>query len=224
MKVLIVEDETELAQSIAKFLSSESFICEQAHSYDTALDKICMHDYDCILLDISLPDGTGLQLLEKLKSLKKNNGVIIVSAKNSIDDKISGLNLGADDYLAKPFHMAELTARVQAIVRRRNFNGSHIIEFKEIKIDTDAFTVKVLDREVALTRKEYELLIFLISNKNKVISKNAIAEHLTGDVAEVMDNFDFIYAHMKNLKKKLADAGSQDYIKTVYGLGYKLTA
>lgn len=224
MKVLIVEDETELAQSIAKFLSSEAFICEQAYTYDAALDKICMHNYDCILLDISLPDGTGLQLLGKLKSMKKNHGVIIVSAKNSIDDKISGLNLGADDYLAKPFHMAELAARVQALVRRRNFNGSNTLEFNEIKIDMDALTVTVFDKDVALTRKEYELLLFLIANKNKVISKNAIAEHLTGDAAEVMDNFDFIYAHMKNLKKKLGDGGSQDYIKTVYGLGYKFTA
>ncbi|SKC84123.1 response regulator transcription factor [Ohtaekwangia koreensis] len=223
MKVLIVEDEIELAQSMAKFLGSESFICEQAHYYDTALDKITVHDYDCILLDISLPDGNGLLLLEKLKALKKNNGVIIVSAKNSIDDKINGLNLGADDYLAKPFHMAELAARVQAVVRRRLFNGRDILEFNEIKIDTAAMAVTISEKAVPLTRKEYELLIFLLSNKNKVISKNAIAEHLTGDIAEVMDNFDFIYAHIKNLKKKLADAGCPDYIKTIYGLGYKFT-
>jgi DNA-binding response OmpR family regulator len=221
MKVLIVEDEKELARSMADFLRSESFICEQASNYKTALDKIITHEYDCILLDISLPDGNGLQLLQELKNQGKTNGVIIVSAKDSIDDKVKGLNFGADDYLPKPFHMGELMARVQAVVRRRQFNGSNVIEFNEIKIDTAAKSIHVLTKSITVTRKEFDLLLFLIANKNRVVSKNAIAEHLTGDDADFLNNFDFIYTHIKNLKKKLIDAGSQDYIKSIYGLGYK---
>jgi DNA-binding response OmpR family regulator len=224
MKVLIIEDETELANSMAEFLRSENYLCEQANDYETAMDKVVSHDYDCILLDISLPGGSGLQLLQELKRIGKTNGVIIVSAKNSIDDKVMGLNLGADDYLAKPFHMAELIARVQAIIRRRQFSGSNIVEFNEIKIDTAAKSITVHDKPVVVTRKEFDLLLFLVANKDRVVSKNAIAENLTGDDADFMDNFDFIYTHMKNLKKKLADGGCADYIKTVYGLGYKFTA
>jgi DNA-binding response OmpR family regulator len=224
MKVLIVEDELALANSVSDFLRSENIVCEQAHNFKTALDKITVHEYDCILLDITLPDGNGLKLLDHLKKQGKSNGVIVISAKNSITDKISGLNLGADDYLPKPFHMAELSARIQAIVRRRQFNGNDTIEFHEIKIDTAAKTVSVNGNDIAVTRKEFELLLFLVANKNRVVSKNAIAEHLTGDDAELLNNFDFIYAHIKNLKKKLSDAGSNDYLKSIYGLGYKFSA
>ena len=180
-----------------------------------------MHDYDCILLDITLPDGNGLSILKKLKDEGKLEGVIIISAKNSIDDKIIGLNLGADDYLPKPFHLAELGARVSAVIRRKRFEGNNTIKLHEIVVDVGAKSVSVNGKDVELTRKEYDLLVFLLANKNRVVTKNAIAEHLSGDEAEVFDNFDFIYAHMKNLKKKLADASCPDYIKTIYGLGYK---
>ncbi len=224
MKILIVEDERELAKSIVQYLRQESYVCEVAHTANDATEKIMLHDYDCILLDITLPDGNGLQILEKLKKEGKLEGVIIISAKNSLDDRIKGLNLGADDYLSKPFHLSELGARVSAVIRRKRFEGNNTISFHEITIDLLGKSVQVDGKEIDLTRKEYDLLLFLVSNKNRVVSKNAIAEHLSGDDAEVFDNFDFIYAHMKNLKKKLAEGGSEDYIKTVYGLGYKFEA
>lgn len=224
MKILVVEDERELAKSIVQYLRQESYVCEIAYTAKDAVEKIMLHDYDCILLDITLPDGNGLKILEKLKKESKLEGVIIISAKNSLDDRIQGLNLGADDYLSKPFHLSELGARVSAVIRRKRFAGNNIISFHEISIDLLGKSMQVNGKEVDLTRKEYDLLLFLVSNKNRVVSKNAIAEHLSGDDAEVFDNFDFIYAHMKNLKKKIAEAGSNDYIKTVYGLGYKFEA
>jgi len=224
MKILVVEDERELAKSIVQYLRQESYVCEIAYTATDAVEKIMLHDYDCILLDITLPDGNGLKILEKLKKESKLEGVIIISAKNSLDDRIQGLNLGADDYLSKPFHLSELGARVSAVIRRKRFAGNNIISFHEISIDLLGKSMQVHGKEVDLTRKEYDLLLFLLSNKNRVVSKNAIAEHLSGDDAEVFDNFDFIYAHMKNLKKKIAEAGSTDYIKTVYGLGYKFEA
>jgi DNA-binding response OmpR family regulator len=224
MKILIVEDEQEMARSIVQYLRQESYVCEVAHSVRAAEEKILMFDYDCILLDITLPDGNGLQLLDTLRKENKLDGVLIISAKNSIEDKVHGLNLGADDYLPKPFHLSELGARVSAIIRRKKFAGNNFLQIKEINIDIFGKTVSVNGKSVDLTRKEYDLFLFLASNKNRVVSKNAIAEHLSGDQAEVFDNFDFIYAHMKNLKKKLTEGGAEDHIKSVYGLGYKLEA
>ncbi|MBD0278935.1 MAG: response regulator transcription factor [Flavisolibacter sp.] len=221
MKVLIVEDEPELARSIVTYLSSESYLCEVAPDFKTALEKIETLDYDCILLDISLPDGIGLTLLEELKANNKTDGVIIISAKNAIDDRIKGLNLGADDYLTKPFHLSELSARVAAVIRRRRFEGHTTLTLNELTIDLQAKTVTVNGEPVELTRKEYDLLLYLASNKNRVVSKNAIAEHLSGGEADLMPNFDVIYAHIKNLKRKLAAAGAEDYIKSIYGMGYK---
>ncbi|MFZ6025379.1 MAG: response regulator transcription factor [Bacteroidota bacterium] len=221
MKILIVEDEKELSSSIVKYLKGENYICETAGDFKTALEKTDSFDYDCILLDISLPDGNGLNVLKGLKEDNKTDGVIIISAKNSIDDRIAGLNLGADDYLAKPFHLSELSARIAAVIRRRRFDGNKTIVLNEITIDTTAKMVAIHNVSLDLTRKEYDLLLYLATNKNRVISKNAIAEHISGDEADVFDNFDFIYAHMKNLKKKLTAAGCSDYIKSVYGMGYK---
>ena len=224
MKILIVEDERELVKSIVQYLRQESYICEVAYTAKDAEEKISVHDYDCILLDITLPDGNGLAILESLKKAGKLEGVIIISAKNSIDDKIKGLNLGADDYLPKPFHLSELGARVSAVIRRKRFEGNNTVTFHEITVDLLGKTVTVNGKVVDLTRKEYDLLLFVVSNKNRVVTKNAIAEHLSGDDADAFDNFDFIYAHMKNLKKKLMEANCPDYIKTVYGLGYKFEA
>lgn len=221
MKILIVEDEKELSKNIVSYLSSEHYRCEVADNFKTALDKIESFDYDCILLDIGLPDGNGLNILRILKENQKTDGVVIISAKDAIDDRIAGLNLGADDYLPKPFHLPELGARVAAVIRRRKFNGSSGLVMNELVIDTAAKTVLVNDKPVDLTRKEYDLLLYLISNKNRVVSKNAIAEHLSTDDASLFDNFDFIYAHIKNIKKKLTQAGCTDYIKSVYGMGYK---
>jgi DNA-binding response OmpR family regulator len=224
MKILIVEDEQEMANSIVEYLRQENYVCEVAYTSRDAEEKIMLHDYDCILLDITLPDGNGLKILEKLKKERKLEGVIIISAKNSIEDKIQGLNLGADDYLPKPFHLAELGARVSAVIRRKRFDGNNTIKLHEIQADLLSKTIHVNGKEIDLTKKEYDLLLFLMSNKNRVVTKNAIAEHLSGDEAEIFDNFDFIYAHMKNLKKKLSEARCPDYIKTVYGLGYKFEA
>lgn len=221
MKILIIEDEKELSKSIVTYLKQENYLCEIAPDFKTAMDKTESFDYDCILLDISLPDGNGLTVLKELKANKKTDGVIIISAKNSIDDRIAGLNLGADDYLSKPFHLSELSARISAVIRRRRFDGNKVIVLNEITIDTIAKIVAIDNVGLDLTRKEYDLLLYLVSNKNRVISKNAIAESISGDGADLYDNFDFIYAHMKNLKKKLTAAGCEDYIKSIYGMGYK---
>jgi DNA-binding response OmpR family regulator len=221
MKILIVEDEHELAQDIVKYLSGQNYVCEVAENYNQATDKIAVYQYDCILLDLMLPDGNGLALLEQLKRENKQDGVIIISAKNSIEDKVKGLQIGADDYLAKPFHHSELSARIHSLIRRKQFNSSNIVQQNEITIDLLGKTVKVNGIEISLTKKEIDLLLFFIGNKNRVISKSALAEHLSGDIADMFDNHDFVYAHVKNLKKKLTEAGYNNYIKTIYGTGYK---
>src|SRR5690606_8299649 len=224
MKLLIIEDEVELSKSITKYLSDESYLCEQAYTYQAAIEKVKLYDYDCILLDLMLPGGNGLEVLNILKKHKKNAGVIIISAKDSLDDKIKGLQIGADDYLSKPFFLPELAARIHSVIRRRNFENSNIITYEELEVDVISKTVKVNHIPVPLTRKEFDLLLFLMGNKNKVVTKTAIAEHLSGELAEMLDNYDFIYAHIKNLKRKLADAGCQNYLRTLYGNGYKWEA
>jgi len=222
MKLLIVEDEKALSDSISSYLEQESFVCDQAETYSGALAKIEQYDYDCILLDINLQDGNGLELLKELKSNHKGDGVLIISARNSLEDKVSGLKLGADDYLPKPFHLPELSARVAAIIRRRHSAGSNLIRLAEILIDIQARAVMVNGRPLDLTRKEYQLLLYFAYNKGRVVSKNAIAEHLWGDDTGAMDNYDFIYTHIKNLRRKLVEAGAGDYVQSVYGMGYKL--
>lgn len=221
MKILIIEDEIDIANSIKSYLESNDIHCETAGTYQTALDKITLYDYDCILLDLMLPGGDGFSILKEFKKLNKSDGVIVISAKETLETKIEGFNLGADDYLTKPFHLSELLVRIQALVRRKKFDGNNTIEFNEIEIDTLAKSVKIGKKKIECTKKEIDLLLFLIGNKNKVLSKSAIAEHLSGDMADMLDNHDFVYAHIKNLKKKLNDAGSNDYIKSVYGIGYK---
>ena len=221
MKILIIEDEKALADSIVTYLKGEKYICETASGLNKAREKIETFDYDCILLDISLPDGNGLEILKLLKADNKLDGVLIISAKNSVDDKINGLTMGADDYLAKPFHLSELSARIGAIIRRKYFDGNESVSFNEISINTRNKIITVEKKELEVTRKEYELLLYFISNKKRVISKTAIAEHLWGD--EMDGNNDFIYTHIKNLRKKLVDAGAKDYIKSIYGMGYKFS-
>lgn len=221
MKILIIEDELEIAQSIKTYFRTNGIQCETAENYDLALSKINSYDYDCILLDLMLPDGDGFDILRELKRKNKTDGVIVVSAKETLETRLEGFNLGADDYLTKPFHLSELLVRMHALIRRKNFKGSNSIIFNEIVIEIFSKSVTVNDTKLDLTKKEIDLLLFLIGNENKVLSKAAIAEHLSGDMADMLDNHDFIYAHIKNLKKKLHQAGSGDYIKTVYGLGYK---
>lgn len=218
---MIIEDEPELSKSMIDYLSGQQYICELASNFNQAQAKIAAYQYDCILLDLMLPGGSGMQILDELKSQNKQDGVIIISAKNSLDDRIKGLKLGADDYLAKPFHLSELAARIFSVIRRRKFANSNIIVQGNLKIDLPAKMVEVGGVVIPLTKKEFELLIFFIGNKNKVISKSALAEHLSGDLADMLDNHDFIYAHIKNLKKKLTEGGSGSYLKTLYGNGYK---
>lgn len=222
MKILIIEDEKELSESIATYLKGENYICEIAADFNKAIEKTELYDYDCILLDITLPGGNGLEILRDLKANNKMDGVLIVSAKNSLDDKVTGLTLGADDYLSKPFHLSELSARIAAIIRRKNFDGNDILKFENLSIDTRAKAALVNNKPLDLTKKEYELLLYFMSNKKRVISKNAIAEHLWGD--DMQGNNDFIYTHIKNLRKKLIEAGGADYIKSVYGMGYKFSS
>lgn len=221
MKLLIIEDEAGLRETIEKYFTEEGSICEACSNLATALQKIALYEYDCILLDIGLPDGEGFAVLEYLKIHGKNECVLIISARNGIDDKVKGLNIGADDYITKPFHLAELKARLFAVFRRKAFGSNNILNYKEISIDLLGRTVNVNDQELTLTRKEYEMLLYFIANKGRVISKNAIAEHLWGDEMDMHDSFDFIYTHIKNIRKKLMDLCGKDFITSVYGIGYK---
>jgi DNA-binding response OmpR family regulator len=223
MKILIVEDEIELAKSMYTYLHSGEMICELVHTADEAMDKLNIFRYDIVLLDIMLPDGNGLEILKYLKAQESDAGVLIISAKNSLDDRILGLEVGADDYLIKPFHLSELNARLKAIFRRRKFQGITNIKFEEIEINPDTREVKIDEQLLDLTLKEFELLVYLIANKNRVLTKQNIAEHLWGDNVDFLDSFDFVYQHIKNLRKKISASGGTDYIKTVYGLGYKLS-
>ncbi len=220
MKILLIEDDPDLRKSIKQYLHQEGYIVESASDFVKASEKAGVYDYDCVLVDITLPKGNGLDIVKLLKENNSKAGIIIISAKNSSDDKINGLDLGADDYLAKPFNLAELNSRIKALIRRRNFDGNKAIVVNEITIITDERIVKVNNEQVALTAKEYDLLLFFISNKNRVVSKNSIAEHLWGDDSDQMDSHDFIYVHLRNLRKKMAEKGCADYVQTIYGIGY----
>ncbi len=220
MRILVVEDEKELSNSICTYLKNDKYICEAVYNYNEAVFKIHKSDYDCILLDITLPFGNGFEILKILKEIGKAEGVLIISAKDSLNDKVLGLNLGADDYLTKPFHLPELSARVGSIIRRKYFEGKNIIVLGDLRIDNDEKIVKNGNKIIDLTRKEFELLLFFISNKNKVVTKAAIVEHLWGDQIDLSDNYDFIYTHIKNIRKKMTIAGCMDYIKAVHGMGY----
>jgi DNA-binding response OmpR family regulator len=221
VKILIIEDQTGLRESIETYFTGDGNVCESVSDFNSAITKINLYRYDCIILDITLPDGSGLEILKTLKQSRHADGVLIISAKNSLDDRLNGLDLGADDYLTKPFHLSELKARVSAIVRRKSFDGSNTLLFNEISIDLAAKEIRINNNVVKFTRKEYALLLYFLANKNKVVSKNAIAEHLWGDEIDVADNFDFIYSHIKNVRKKMTEAGGKDYITAAYGIGYK---
>ena len=224
MNLLIIEDEIDLLESITEFLVSESFGVETVSTYRMAEEKVELYDYDCVVVDIGLPDGSGLDIIRKLKERNKDAGVIIISAKDSLDDKLIGLDIGADDYLTKPFHLPELNARIKSIIRRRNLQGQNEKVFNEITILFDSRQVLVRGDEIVLTRKEYDLLLYFLMNKDKVLNKEVIAEHLWGDDMSLSsDSFDFIYTHIKNLRKKLIDKGCKDYIRTVYDIGYKFS-
>ena len=222
MKILIVEDEPALRELIQRSLEKERYVVEVAADFNSALRKIEDYDYDCVLLDIMLPDGSGLDLLEKLKAMHKRENVIIISAKDSLEDKVLGLELGADDYLPKPLHLAELNARIKSVIRRQHHDGEIDICLGNIRILPDKYQVLINDREVELNRKEYDILLYFINRPGRLVNKNTLAESVWGDHIDQVDNFDFIYAQIKNLRKKLKDAGATAEIKAVYGFGYKM--
>jgi DNA-binding response OmpR family regulator len=221
MKVLVIEDNIELARNINDYLVREGLVCEVAHTFTAAKDKIISFSYDSIVLDIMLPDGNGLQLLEFIREEKLDSSILIISAKNAVSDKVSGLDLGADDYLTKPFHLPELNARLKAIFRRKNLNSEGAIRFNEIHVNPETLAAEVNGTQLDLTKKEFDLLAYFLINKNRVLTRQSIAEHLWGDYADNLANFDFVYQHIKNLRKKIGEANGRDYIATVYGLGYK---
>jgi DNA-binding response OmpR family regulator len=220
MKLLFVEDDRDLLKSMLFYFNDLGYTCEQAKTLTDSIEKISNYSYDCVVLDLALPDGSGLELLKILKSRNIDIGIIILSANSNLDDKLNGLDLGADDYLTKPFHLSELNSRIKSIFRRKQQGGNNSIVFEEISINTDAKEVKVNDLLVILTKKEYDLLMYLVLNKNKVVTKASISEHLWGDFMDQADSFDSVYSHMKNLKRKLKSSGSKDYLKSLYGVGY----
>lgn len=222
MKILIVEDEYDLAETISTFLSNEGYEVSSVDSFETALNIIKAKTFDIVLLDVTLPDGNGLGLVEPIKEKNKDVGLIIVSARDRIEQKVDGLEKGADDYITKPFHLSELNARIKSLVRRAQKEEDNILIYNEIKLDLDSYQVFVNDSEVKLTKTEIELLNYFISNKNRVLTKTSICKHVNkANAFEFNFSDDFIYTHIKNLRKKLISAKSEDYINTVYGVGYK---
>ena len=224
MKILLVEDEPALRSTLIEALRQGGYVVEVAADYTQAYDKIKVYRYDCVLLDLTLPDGNGLDLLRALKADNSPAGVLVISARDGIEDRVAGLDLGADDYLVKPFHLSELNARLRAIIRRRRFQGHNHLIFRDLVVWPDQAEVLVHGEALALTRKEYDLLLYLLANPGRVLTKEAIAEHLCGDAVDAADSFDFIYTHLKNLRKKLQEKGAENYIRTMYGVGYKLSA
>lgn len=221
MKLLVIEDEHELRNSISDFFNKSGVIAVVAANKFEAEDKLISHQFDAIVLDITLPDGSGIDIIPIIKETQSNSGILILSAKNSLDDKIKGLDLGADDYLTKPFHLAELNSRIKALVRRNVYKGEDSVSFNEIKINLKESQAYIDNKVIQLTKKEFDLLLYLINNQNRVLTKESIAEHLWGDNIEYLENYDFIYTHIKNLRKKIVANGGNDYLKTVHGIGYK---
>jgi Response regulators consisting of a CheY-like receiver domain and a winged-helix DNA-binding domain len=223
MKVLIIEDEPNMRQVIQESLQKEKFIVEEAEDYNSALNKINDYDYDCILLDIMLPGGSGLDILEELKKLHRADSVLIISAKDSLDDKVRGLELGADDYLTKPFHLAELNARIKSVIRRKTTKGDISISLGNLTLWPDKREVFIGDEILVLNRKEFDLLYYFVINPNRVISKISLAESVWGDNIDQADSLDFIYSQVKNLRRKLKQANATVEVAAVYGFGYKLS-
>jgi DNA-binding response OmpR family regulator len=223
MKILIIEDEKELLATIKNYLEPEGFLCETASTYFEAEDSLSAYNYDIIILDLTLPGGSGLDLIRLIKERNKNAGLLIVSAKNSLDDKIQGLDTGADDYISKPFHLAELNSRIKSQLRRRHFGGMNELVFNEIKINIDSSEVSIFGERIDLTKKQYEILVYFMVNRNKLITHESIAEHVWGDNISNEDNFDFIYGQIKNLRKKIEQKNGGNYIHSIYGMGYKFS-
>jgi DNA-binding response OmpR family regulator len=223
MKILVIEDEQALCETIVSYLEEEGYRCEQAGTVELGSEKVNLYEYDCMLVDIGLPDGSGLSLVKELKKCHPETGIIIISARNSMDDKISGLDLGADDYLTKPFHLPELNSRIKSLLRRRKFEGKQELVIDKITIWPENRQILINAELLQLTRKEFDLLMFFVSNRGRVLTKESIAEHLWGDFADSADSFDFVYSHIKNLRRKLVERTGTDYFQNVYGTGYTFT-
>ena len=221
MKLLLIEDNQQLVEDVADYLREQDFVVETALSMDQAREKFLVYEYDLAILDLGLPDGDGMQLVKEIRKEQPGMAILILTAKHSLEYKLKGLDLGADDYLTKPFHKAELNARIRSILRRKISNGNNTLQINEIQIDLNARQVMVHDTLIKLTRKEYDMLIYLIDNENRLLTKETIAEHLWGDHIDQADNFDFIYNHIKNLRRKISKAGGKNYIRSMYGMGYK---
>ncbi len=221
MKILIVEDDFEIQDSIMQYLTSGGFICEQAYNLEESIEKISLFNYDAILIDINLPDGNGTELIKELKIRKKTSGIIVITARDAIEDRVKALEFGADDYLVKPFNLAELNARIKSLIRRIRFQGDNHITAGDFQIFPNSFKVLVNEKMVELTKKEFDLLLFFVSNAGRVITKESLAGQLWGDEMDFTYSFDFVYAQIKNLRKKIKAAGKRDYIQTIYGVGYK---
>lgn len=222
MKILVIEDELQLQKNIKESLEKENYLVESASDYHEAIEKVLVYDYDCILLDIMLPHGSGIDILNELKKQQKQGNIIIISAKDSLDDKLAGLELGADDYLTKPFHLAELNARIKAVLRRKSLNGKNNIVFANAILDLDEREFLVNNNLIALNRKEFDILTYFLVNKNRLVTKTALAEHVWGDNTDQADSFDFVYYQIKNLRKKLQESEADIEIQSIYGIGYKL--
>jgi DNA-binding response OmpR family regulator len=223
MKILVIEDNLQLLHDIKDFLEQEGYVCEVSPNYESAYMKIGIFPYDILVVDISLPDGNGLDIIREVKKENIDTGIIIISAKNAVGDKVYGLEIGADDYLTKPFYLSELNARIKALYRRKIYKGSQEIVFNEIKIKPERHEVYIHDQLMTLTKKEFDIIHFFVANKNRLLTKEAIAEHIWGDHIEMVDSFKFIYTHLANLRKKIAELGGNDYIKSIYRVGYKFT-
>ena len=223
MKLLLVEDNIRLATDMQQFLVDNGFVVEHVAKFQEASEKINDYLYDLVIVDIGLPDGNGLGLIQEIRERNLDTGILIVTAKNAIEDKVKGLELGADDYITKPFHKAELNARIRSILRRKKFNGSNVLQTNELKVDVIASQAYVNTTPLSLTKKEYDLLLYFMYNRNRLLTKESIAEHLWGDHIDEADSFDFIYNHIKNLRKKIVNAGGTNYIHSMYGMGYKFS-
>ncbi len=222
MKLLVVEDHKELLEIIVETLIKEKFLCEKAINFTEADEKLHLYEYDILIIDINLPDGTGLNLVRSARKLNPSTGIIVISARDSLENRIEGLDIGADDYISKPFDVAELVARIKSLMRRRIFSGSETVTFNDIILDVKKRTVTVINENVEFTKSEFDILLFFFSNRERVLTKETIAEHIWGDNMDLVESFDFIYSHIKNIRKKLLEKGVKIPIKAVYGMGYKL--
>lgn len=223
MKLLLVEDNPRLAEEMRSFLADSGFVVEVSTTLEEGSERIAIYQYDVAIIDLGLPDGSGLELVREIKEAAPETAMLILTARDAVEDKVRGLDLGADDYMTKPFHKAELNARIRSILRRHKFNRSNVIEFNEIKVDLLASQAFVHDQPLNLTRKEYDLLIYFLQNPNRMLTKESIVEHLWGDHIDQADSFDFIYNHIKNLRKKIVGSAGANYIHALYGMGYKWT-